>query len=162
MLSCDGSRLAGVMLRCEAMSLGKLELAVMIAALRAADVFVSMHGGDVINALHMRPGRAVLELVNPGFQKAGGWLNQYSQLLTPVIRHERLVLPASSGGKGQGGKNQRSLHRAWNANATLAWPLLAEAIAGVMNRTERSVKLAADRQRDAALLAKGALKRLCC
>ena len=30
--------------------------------MRDVDVFVSMHGGDTINGLHMRPGRAVVEL----------------------------------------------------------------------------------------------------
>ena len=33
-------------------------------------MYVSMHGGDVINGLHLLPGRAVIELVNCGFHFA--------------------------------------------------------------------------------------------
>ena len=35
-----------------------------------AHVYVSMHGGTVINALHMRAGSLVIEMVNRGFEKA--------------------------------------------------------------------------------------------
>ena len=36
-----------------------------------------MHGGDVINGLHLLPGRSVIEVVNCGFQLAHWeWLEQ--------------------------------------------------------------------------------------
>lgn len=41
-----------------------------INLLRSVDVLVSMHGGDCINALHLRPGRTLVEVVNAGFDEA--------------------------------------------------------------------------------------------
>lgn len=56
---CAASRVLGWRLRCRGQELGSMPVATMVQLLRHTDVFVSMHGADVINGMHMMPGRAV-------------------------------------------------------------------------------------------------------
>ena len=119
--------------------------------MRAADVLVSMHGGDVVNGLHLLPCRSVIEVVNCGFQLAHWeWLEQNARLLTPVIAFERIVLPPRNfslaeptvsaeaipacdvhGELGDWkGEAKRRRHRkymtAWNQASALPWALLEQ------------------------------------
>ena len=56
----------------QARNLAHASLAEVVRVMRGVDVFVSMHGGDMINGLHLRAGRTVVELVNHGFERARG------------------------------------------------------------------------------------------
>ena len=59
------------MLHCSVVNFGAFDyVSDAVRAVRAADVLVSMHGGDVVNGLHLLPGRSVIEVVNCGFQLA--------------------------------------------------------------------------------------------
>ena len=124
--ACNGSLVSGWRLRCEGRSLSSGSLADLISLMRATDVFVSMHGGDMINALHMLPGRTVIEAVNHGFHKANdGWLNHFRLHLAPTLRHKRVVLPPVAARRA---KAEEVLPTdAWNSNGSL--PLVAFAAA---------------------------------
>jgi hypothetical protein len=121
---CDGTRIRGLILSCGAANLGKMPLVEMVTLLRQTDVFISMYGGDVINGIHMLPGRLVIELVNNGFElqahHSHDWLDQSKRLLSPVIEFRRVVLPPLA---HQQQRNQ-SFHEAWNGNALVPWPLI--------------------------------------
>ena len=60
-------------LSCQLIGLGSLPLRKVVSTMRSADVLVSMHGADVINGLHLPPGRAVIEIVNHNFDKSQTW-----------------------------------------------------------------------------------------
>ena len=119
----DEHRIMGWSLLCSAASLGEMSQSKVVQTMRSADVFVSMHGGDMTNALRMLPGRTVLELVNCGFENAHWqWRDAFRTLLlndkrnddgATIVRHERLVMPPADSahdvkvvapGEGQGTK----------------------------------------------------------
>ena len=52
-----------------------------------------MNGGDCIHGMHLLPNKTVIEVINPGFENAGAWLNEFKYRLEPVINFERLTLP---------------------------------------------------------------------
>lgn len=56
---CSAANVSGWRLRCRSRHLGSMPVARVVHLLRQTDVFVSMHGADVINGMHMLPGRAV-------------------------------------------------------------------------------------------------------
>ena len=127
---CAERKVAGWTLHCRARSLGAMPLRQMIALMRRVDVFVSMHGADVINGLHMLPGRAIFEVVNYGFHLAPSgppfhFLNCFRLLSVPVYAHKRLVL-------GRTDSWAPSWQSDWNANGTLEWPLLERALLSVV------------------------------
>ena len=146
-------QLRGWSLECRAVNLGQLAPLEAARAVRRSDVLVTMHGGDSLNALHLLPGRTLVELVNCGFQFAHWeWLDTHKMVLTPVVRYERLVLPptprlaqmgnmtAPDGGCGfEPGpdslvrgpalrRRQKVVQAAWNADGSLPWPLLEGAL----------------------------------
>lgn len=129
-----------------------MSLHAVVAKMRQTDVFVSMHGGDCINALHMRPGRAVIELVNHGFEKAPWvWLDQYMRLVKRTFRVRRIVLPSTSGQRASGSNQtqnwkqmQKNFADAWNANGTLPWPRLRDELHAIVH--ERPLTRAAGGQ----------------
>ena len=131
----------GWRLHCTAPALGGLGPKALVSTMRAADVFVAMHGGDVINGLHMMPGRTVIELLNYEFRNARwDWKNQHMDMLQPVFRFRRIVLPPpgsarSALGNGNVGlKNGitdwgnptvfKAVQSAWNQNSVLPWEAL--------------------------------------
>ena len=118
---------------CTAQHLGERTLTHTIRTLRSADVLVSMHGGDCINALHMPPGRTLVELVNSGFERAASdWLNHFRLHVSPVLRHRRVILPPPPG-----------CHlpidpvAAWNRNASLPMAVLHELLNATVRAAER-------------------------
>jgi len=121
------ARVDGYRVECVAASLGAMNMSEAARAVRAADVLVSMHGGDVIHGLHLLPGRAVVEVVNYGFQYAPEtWLDQYKRVLEPSLRHVRAVLaPQVDPAAG------RIVNQAWNAAGTLPWEQLERALRAV-------------------------------
>ena len=149
---CNAAELSGWSLECRAVNLGQLAPLEAARAVRRADVLVTMHGGDSLNALHLLPGRTLVELVNCGFQFAHWeWLDTHKMVLTPVVRYERLVLPptprlaqlgnmtAPHGGcgfepgadslRGPGlRRRQKVVQAAWNADGSLPWHLLEGAL----------------------------------
>ena len=142
--SCSNSTRApdGWRLRCMAVSLGSGTLSDTIKLLRSADVLVGMHGGELINAMHMLPGKALFEVVNHGFHLAGnGWLNHYWIHTSPVVRHVRIVLPPPPG------NCLRPVDIAWNANASLPLDLFWDALnETVLSPSPAAAALAALRQ----------------
>lgn len=90
--ACNGARLVvtrpdgrrvRTRLRCELL-MGSAPTRDKVAALQRADVFVTMWGGDTINALHMRRGGIVLEMVPEAFNRFGpqGWVHQHAMWVT--------------------------------------------------------------------------------
>lgn len=131
---------------CRAHNLGDGPLSRTISLLRGADVLISMHGGDCINSLHMRPGRALVELVSFGFHHAPThWLDQYYAHVAPVLRHVRVLLPPLGGQQPlrspqreasgpRPSKARVSLHEAaWNANGTLPPAELERVVRGLID-----------------------------
>jgi hypothetical protein len=122
--SCRTHAPAGWRIVCRKASLGSGTLEHTIRKMRATDVFVSMHGGDLINAMHMLPGRTAIEVVNYGCHRAyRTWLDHYWLHLSPVVRHMRVVLPPL---------DQRApmpkVDEAWNANRSLPLELFWTAL----------------------------------
>jgi len=56
--ACDGTVVEGATLSCGHRSFVGAPLRAVVSSMRATDVYVAMHGGDVIHGLHMLPGRA--------------------------------------------------------------------------------------------------------
>jgi len=111
--ACPQVHIQGWRISCIAQLLGALDVMEQIRMLREADVLVCMHGGDCTNGIHMRPGRATVEVVNYGFEKASrSWLDLFRVHLEPVIRHVRVVGPPVTMG-------QPSVLMSWNANGSL-------------------------------------------
>jgi hypothetical protein len=118
--ACDGQVVLGRTLSCAQVSFGTLGPRGVVETMRAADVTVSMHGGDEVNAIHMRPGRAVVEIVNCGFHLApAGWLEQYRVVLQGGLRHFRLTARQPAGER-----QALTLPEGWNANGTVPWAAL--------------------------------------
>ena len=156
--SCDSTILRGWKLHCSAVHLGELSAAEVVRVMRAADVYVSMHGGDVIHAAHMLRGRRVVELVNEGFHLANrAWLNENRATLRPILVFHRLVMPASNP-INYSGINMSQILRArtrgvlleeperrlreivragWNANATLSWVAMRRTLEAIINESQR-------------------------
>jgi hypothetical protein len=144
---------------CSAHHFSELQPEAVVATLRQADVFVAMHGGDVVNALHLRPGSAVFEAINQymvrrwskatlvGGVRYDGWLEQNRQVLLPLHRFERLALPAQQQIKD------------WNDNANLPWEQLERALRELVTTPDpyRNVRTRVLRTIDAGLLS-----RVCC
>jgi len=119
--------------------------------MRRADVFVSMHGGDVINGLHLHPGRAVIELVNHGFHQASWlWLNQYFRVLKHTLFLDRLVLapPPGSNTAGTAGNWSKAkglaawskqVNRGWNVNSSVSWEELKLKLVAIIDRASCSI-----------------------
>ena len=140
--ACNGTNLAGVVLRCDEVALGAMPLRAVINTVRAADVFISMHGGDMIHALHLLPGRTSIELVNSGFERASWvWLNQYSRVLKHTLSPRRIVLEAANGDGSpaaalRGAPNgtvawRAAVHASWNRDSNLSWAALRRELASV-------------------------------
>ena len=76
--ACDGDVLTAgtgkqpIKLRCTVLPASAPQTE-KIAALRLADVYISVWGGDTVHALHMRHGSAVFELRNAGFARIAPW-----------------------------------------------------------------------------------------
>ena len=119
-------------LSCQLISLGSLPLRKVVSTMRSADVLVSMHGADVINGLHLPPGRAVIEIVNHNFDKsqdvAPFWfVSCFERQMARVYQHKRIIVkPVLRGEQSPG--------RAWNLNATVPLPLLQRALTSVVKR----------------------------
>lgn len=130
----SAARVEGYRIRCVAASLGAMNMSEAAREVRRADVLVSMHGGDVIHGLHLLPGRAVVEVVNYGFQYAPlTWLDQYRRVLEPSIRHVRAVLaPQVDPAAG------RIVNQAWNAAGTLPWEQLERALRTVVRPGDKT------------------------
>lgn len=91
------------------------------------------HGGDNVNAVHMSPGRAVVEIVNCGFHLANReWLDQCRVRLRSGLRHFRLIArqPASQ-------RQALRMPDGWNANATVPWPALRAVLESVVDTFAR-------------------------
>ena len=119
-------------LHCQHLSLGSLPLRRVVAILRETDVLVSMHGADVINGLHMPPGRAILEVVNYNFDRTpeGGpfwFVSCFERHLKAVYAHKRLTLAPVLRG-------EQAPSRAWNLNGSLPRSLLLQALTSVIRR----------------------------
>lgn len=85
-----------------------------------------MHGGSVINGLHMRAGSVVIELVNAGFERATSWVDQNRGLLQPTMHFRRVLLSRTTARRARGGS--ASVADAWNADANVSVPELLDAI----------------------------------
>ena len=119
-------------LSCQLLSLGSLPIKRAIATLRETDVLVSMHGADVINGMHMLPGRAVVEIVNHNFDRSGDappfwFVSCFERHMTPVYAHKRILLAPTLRG-------EQLPERAWNLNATLPPWLFLRALNSVVRR----------------------------
>ena len=114
-------------LSCRQLSLGSVPIKAAISALRDTDVLVvrplpqrvrplcacvllplactdrisrpeqSMHGADVINGLHLPPGRAVIEIVNHGFDRSPDgppyfFVSCFERHLSQAYAHKRIIL----------------------------------------------------------------------
>ena len=127
--------------RCAAHDLGAVGNAT-VPTLRGADVLVVMHGGDMANGIRLLPGRTAVELVNCGFQHAGWeWLDAYKRMLTPIVRHVRLVMPPGGGNAsscpdaaGRARVSQK-VGAAWNADSALPWALLEPTLRDIVEAT---------------------------
>ena len=122
---CGRTSLDGWRVQCQKRALGQLPLAHVARLVRRADVFVSMHGADVVNGLHMQPGRALVEVVNNGFERWPDgapyyFLSCFWLHATPVLAWKRIVLPPPLSSS----RRPPSADEIWNRNATLQWPLL--------------------------------------
>ena len=120
-------------LHCKARELGSMRLLDMLELMRKTDVFVSMHGADVINGIHLRPGRSVLEVVNFGFHLASDgapfyFLNCFWRHLTPTFVHKRLVLANPFANRVP------SVDEAWNYDGILPPALFINAVRSVVAR----------------------------
>ena len=69
---CDGTIINGTRLACTLLA-AKAPQSAKVAALRAADVYVCVWGGDTVHALHMRHGSSVIELRQSGFANGAPW-----------------------------------------------------------------------------------------
>ena len=131
---------------CSAHALGELPPSDVVALLRAADVFVAMHGGDVSNGLHLRPGSAVLEVINRPmahrWATAGAvyrgvrydsWLEQNRQVMFPLMRFERLLAEPPSDAPAKD----------WNDDAVLPWETLERALVALVSAPDPFAKLRA-------------------
>ena len=117
---------------CQLLSFGSMPIRRAISALRDADVLVSMHGADVINGLHLAPGRAVVEIVNHRFDDSADYapfwfVSCFERHLTPVYQHKRIVLAPVLRG-------EQTPQRAWNLNATLPPSVLQQVLTSVVAR----------------------------
>ena len=125
-------------LKCIARSPGDMSLVEMVRLMRSTDIFVSMHGADVINGMHMLPGRAVFEVVNYGFHLARDgppwyFLNCFWRHYTPTFVHKRLILPNPF-------RNQvPSVGEAWNRDAKLPPDLFHDAVKSVVLQDGRKI-----------------------
>lgn len=140
--TCPEIRLpSGWRVHCRTRVLGELPLVKLVRLMRRTDVFVSMHGADVINGMHMLPGRTVIEVVNYGFHKAPDsppwyFLNCFSRHLVPTFRHKRLVLPNPY-------RNEPTFDEAWNRDAELPAQLLGKALRSVVHGDGRRIIMGA-------------------
>ena len=124
--SCAARNPTDVRLRCMEFSFNRGSLVETAWLMRSVDVLVGMHGGDLINAMHMRPGCVLIEVVNHGFHLAAdSWLNQYWLHTSPILRHVRIVLPPP---KGASEGSITPVDVAWNANASLPVELFWQAL----------------------------------
>ena len=146
-----------VSVRCSAHWLGELPLVGVVSLLRQTDIFVAMHGGDVLNALHLRPGSAVIEVVNEymaqRWKKASrdmkgipfdGWLEQDRQVLLPLQRFERLIPPPP---------RLDAATKTWNDDVEVPWPQLEHTLRKMLQTPDvftgiraSVLRLAADRR----------------
>lgn len=145
----------GWRLQCTAPVLGGLSPEMLVRTLRAADVLVAMHGGDVINGLHMMPGRTVIELLNYDFRNARhDWKNQHQDMLQPALRFRRILvlpLPRSARTPPLDNTNKgrmkvagtvdwgnplifKAVQGAWNQNAVLPWEELERELKQVLSQ----------------------------
>lgn len=138
-LSGSAGAWRGWRLHCTAPALRGLSPEALVRTMRAADVFVAMHGGDVIHGLHMLPGRTVVELLNYEFRNARwDWKNQHMDMLQPVLRFRRIILPppgsvraapantALKNGVTDWGNPKvfKAVQSAWNQDSMLPWEAL--------------------------------------
>ena len=111
---------------CSAHHFSELQPKAVVATLRQADVFVAMHGGDVVNALHLRPGSAVFEAINQymvrrwskvtlaGGVRYDGWLDQNGRCCCRCIASSGLRCPRN--GRSRTGTTMRICHgSSWSA-----------------------------------------------
>lgn len=127
--ACATAPLGRTRVICRHVDLSEGPLTQTVRTLRDADVLLGMHGGELINALHMPPGRTVIELVSHGFHTAPReWLDHYWLHLTPVLRHKRIVIPPPDLDQPT-----RSFLHAWNADATLPLELLWQVLRAVVD-----------------------------
>ena len=138
---CDNVVLPlGWRLSCRVVVLGKLPLVQLVRLMRMTDVFVSMHGADVINGMHMLPGRTVLEVVNYGIHKAveaPPWyfLSCFSRHLEPTFRHKRLVLPNPHENR------EPDFNEAWNRDAELPPRLFHRALRSIVREDGTAIMM---------------------
>ena len=135
---CSSLVWGGWRLECKACVMRDLTPQALVRAMRAADVYVAMHGGDVIHGIHMLAGRTVIELLNFEFREARwDWRNQHMDMLTPALRFRRIVLPAPNQTAGPSRRRTgdwgnpavfKSTLSSWNRDAQLPWPALERAL----------------------------------
>lgn len=114
--SCTGATIQGVRVICTGHNAALHSTLETAAFMRIADVYVTMHGGDCSNGLHLRPGSAMIEVVNNGFQHARtNWLDQYRMQLEPTVRVHRIVLT---------NQPMAAARIAWNRDGYLPWSQL--------------------------------------
>ena len=100
--------------RCIQFGVNGRDYAADVSVMRGLDVYLSMHGGDVINAAHMRPDTLVVELVNRGFERVPSpWLKQNEFFLEKAVLFRRYILQEVQGGVG------KSPTSTWNSNARI-------------------------------------------
>jgi hypothetical protein len=133
-------------------------------------------GGDMLNALHMRPGTAVIEVVNRymarrrnnsdilGFQY-DGWLEQHRQCLLPMQRFERItavsdaLAPSRAHILAARPLRAKYNERGPNENVSLPWETLDRALRGLLNKPDPFVKV---RARELKRIATGKWSAICC
>lgn len=85
----------------------------------------------------MRPGRAVVEVVNCGFQLTeSAWLEQHSILEESVLRHFRLIARQPPGERQSFTKLE-----GWNANATVPWRAMRWVFGSIVTTFDEHMQL---------------------
>jgi hypothetical protein len=101
----------GPSLACRAVDFTRLDWTETVRVMREAHAYVTVHGGTTSNALYMRPGSVVLQVVAHGFERTEDdtWLNHEVVQLQPTMRFVRLLVNSTAG-------PNPSVLDAWNAD----------------------------------------------
>ena len=135
---CNGTRLdPSTRLQCEVLPADSSPRT-KVTALREANIFVCVWGGDTVHALHMRRGSAIIELRAAGFANAAPreWLKLHQKWVTKCawrplrtwLCAAPVLLSRAALGRFSGKATERPLHFS---------PLMLPVNASIIGRTQR-------------------------
>ena len=115
-----------IVANCSAISLGELGLLRAAPLLAQADVMISVHGADILNALAMRAGSSVVEILP--VHKANCPCDMYKDLLVPEHRLKYYALEPKANKTRAVSKGH--VGRTYNSDLAVEW----SALEGVLRR----------------------------